>query len=158
MITIEFLRSRLATFNSLFNQLLKHSLRPQEKNTMTGASYFVCGLLLTTLVFEKNITIAALSILVISDTCASIVGLTLGKYKLYGNKTLEGSAAFLFSATLISLSLNSTLHLSFISLVLASIGTSIIELFSKLLKIDDNLLIPLTFAMLYNVFFELFIV
>jgi dolichol kinase len=46
--------------------------------------------------------------------------------------------------------------LSFISLMLASIITSIIELFSKLLKIDDNLLIPITFAMFYNIFSKLF--
>lgn len=156
MLTLELLRSRVTSFNLLFNNLLKHSLRPQEKNTITGASYFVCGLFFTTLFFEKNIAITALSVLVISDTCASIVGITLGKYKVYGDKTLEGSTAFLFSAILISFILSFILNLSLISLVFASIATSIVELFSKLLKIDDNLLIPLTFAMVYNIFSELF--
>lgn len=155
MLTVEYLRFKLASFNDIFYRYLKHSLRHQEKYSFTGASYFACGLFLTTFFFEKNITIAALSVLVISDTCASIVGLSLGKYKIYGYKTLEGSTAFLFSAILVALALNSTLNLSLISLIFAAIATSTIELFSKFLKIDDNLLIPLTFAMTYNAFFFL---
>lgn len=156
MLAIELLRFNFIVFNNVFYQYLHHTLRHKEKNSFTGASYFTASIFLTVSVFEKNIAIVALYILIISDTCAAIIGLTVGHHKIYGNKTLEGFLSFLVSSILISIISETAMHLSLTGLILASLFISFVELFSKCFKIDDNLLIPLIFAMTYSIYFKIY--
>ena len=150
MITLEILRFHYLAANQIFCRYCNFLLRHNEKKHITGATYFLCGSLITVLFFEKDIAITSLCVLVISDTFAAIVGLTLGKFKLYDNKTLEGSAAFCGSALVIAWIASNITYLSLQSLILAAIATTIIELFSKKLKLDDNILIPISFAIFYT--------
>jgi dolichol kinase len=91
---------------------------------------------------NEKVTIIALLVLSISDSIAAIVGIKYGKTKLL-NKSLEGSFAFLISASIIILSLSPSL---FIVNILAIFAAVIIELFSTPV-LNDNLLIPVMTAL-----------
>ena len=112
-------------------------LREREKGTFMGSTYFLFSSLLTLLLFPKPIAIASLLILILSDTCAALVGKGIGKFRVFG-KTLEGSTAFLFSSLLIVWFYP---DLNRFSGTLGAFGATLVELLP--IKIDDNLTIPL---------------
>lgn len=158
IILIDLLRLKYRKLNKIFFHYLQHSLRTREKFNLTGASFFLLGIFLTILLFKKDIAIIALYILIISDTCASIIGITLGRHQICGEKTMEGFIGFLASAIIVSFVSIYFMNLSIFCLICASIGTSIVELSSKTFKINDNLLIPMIFAILYNLCSKIFYV
>ncbi len=125
-------------------------IRPDEiKNTtFSGAVSFILACLLITIIFSKYIVILSIFILVICDTSASFTGRTIGKNKIF-DKSLEGFLAFVLSGIIVI----SIFHyftpynnIKFFILLYGVIAASISELFSKLLKVDDNLLITIVFA------------
>jgi dolichol kinase len=143
---------------------LNHSLMPllqatkidqvfrlHENNTLSGASYMLVGALFSILIFNQTTFVTAYTILMISDTLAAIIGLSFGKHKLIGNKTIEGTLAFFISALTIALIFGASIYLA----IIACIFTTIAELFAKKLKIDDNLLVPLSYGITLLVFQEL---
>ena len=80
--------------------------------------------------------------MILSDPIASLVGRSFGKFKLVGEKTLEGSIVFFIITAIVLINFEFT---SFKVMFVAS-GATLIELFSKEINIDDNLLIPLVSA------------
>ena len=146
---IDLLRIFNKSINDIFCKYLKFTIRENEKTGFTGSTYFMCGTFFTILLFPKDIAIISLCVLVISDTCASVVGISVGRVKLIGKKSLEGTLAFFLSALIVScfgwVYFGLLPHLLFIS----SFVTTIMELFNKQLKCDDNILIPIGFASVY---------
>jgi len=114
-----------------------------------GATHFMLGTFFSIFFFEKNIAIIAIIVLVVSDTCASFVGKLISSPKLIGDKSLSGFLAFFISSFLISIFFYKE---SLFIMLLISFITAIVELISKKIQIDDNLLIPITFGLLCNVF------
>ncbi|MEK6935237.1 MAG: diacylglycerol/polyprenol kinase family protein [Nanoarchaeota archaeon] len=120
--------------------------RRKEKQHIPGRAliFAFAGVLLCLQLFEKNIALASITILTFSDSISMIVGKYIGKIKtpLDKNKNIEGTIA----GVLISTSLASL----FVPFYLAFIGSLIAGIFELLtikvqeLKIDDNLLIPLS--------------
>jgi dolichol kinase len=112
-------------------------LREEEKPTLMGSTYFLFSTILTLLLFPKPIAIASLLILILSDTAAALVGMAIGRTRIFG-KTLEGSAAFfLVSLLIVWLYPN----LPRFSGTLAALGGTVIELLP--IRLNDNLSIPL---------------
>ena len=74
-----------------------------------------------------------------SDPCASLFGQCFGQLKL-SSKTLEGSIVFFIVSSLILMFFS----IPYANIIIVSLACSIVELFSKKIKIDDNLLIPVT--------------
>lgn len=106
--------------------------------------FFACGL--TFLLFPIPIASAATLALVVGDGLATLVGVRLGRHRIVGRKSLEGSAACFLGA------LASVIFVSPLPAVLAAAATVIIELIPELgglarLKkrglVDDNWMIPL---------------
>lgn len=121
--------------------------------TITGASYFLLACFLVTLFFPIFIAVMSLLVLIISDTAAAIIGKKWGKVK-FNNKTLEGSSAFFISAVIICILgklFFSGAVISFAAIIVSCFGTTLFELFAKNFKVDDNLLIPLSFASLMQI-------
>ena len=118
----------------------------KQKNVLTGASYYLIGCLLTVyFVNDESIIMASLLVMSISDSFAAIIGIKYGKTKIYRDKSLEGSFAFL-GATLIILSFFIP-GLSIFKLALISIVLTFVELFSFHL-FNDNLTIPIFSAIM----------
>ncbi|BCS91251.1 MAG: putative tripartite tricarboxylate transporter TctB protein [Candidatus Micrarchaeota archaeon] len=111
-----------------------------------GAIYLFASILLIDSIFNSNAVAYAIFILFISDSLATIVGISVGRRKLPYNKrkSIEGSLAFLISAFIISLAFMNLYYSLIASLVLAFIE-------SINIKVDDNLLIPIAAAILLTI-------
>jgi len=111
-------------------------LREEEKSTLMGATYYLFSALLTILLFPKPIAIVSLFILILSDTCAALVGKGIGRIPVF-QKTLEGSMAFFFSSVIIVWIYS---QVDLVSGILGALGATVIELLP--IPLDDNITIP----------------
>ena len=107
----------------------------RKKEDGSGAVFFLLGIFLVSLLFEKNIAIISIIVLSVSDSFSTLVGKFLGKIKIYKKKTLEGTLTFFSSSFIIILLSTQNIIISFF----ASLISALIELFTP---IDDNLIIP----------------
>lgn len=132
-------------YHRTFGAMLRTHELKRAKGQFNGATYIVLAALLLVLFFPKIIAVAAFSMVAISDTLAAIAGKTIGKHR-FGQKSVEGSAAFFFSA-LVVVAVIPGLN-PFIGLIMAITGT-LTEAFMVRIgefKVDDNLSIPLVSA------------
>jgi len=141
---------------SKFGKLMrKHELG--HHYILNGASWVLISSLLMIIVFPKSIAIISLSILIISDTFAALIGRKYGKITIL-NKTLEGSIAFFVSAYITFSVWGVIFDFSSDFYIFGTIGVfwgTIIELISKRFQIDDNISIPLMIGTLLWLFSEL---
>lgn len=132
----DFLRLRWPALNQWFLDLFQGAMRPGEENRPTGASYYFLACWVTILVFDRTVAVAASLVLACGDTAASVVGKTLGGYRLSKEKTLSGTAAFLLAALLVAL--------PFFPPATAFGGAVIAAVTECLpLPLDDNVTVPL---------------
>ena len=122
--------------------------RPGEAKSFSGATHMGLGILITCVFFEAQTVVMALTILAICDSVASIVGERYGAIKV-SNKSLEGSAGFFLSGLVIVCAfvwgLGYKEHFLWENIIALAAAT-IAELYSSRLKINDNVLIPVVFA------------
>ncbi|MCK9483806.1 MAG: hypothetical protein M0R34_05535 [Candidatus Marinimicrobia bacterium] len=139
IVVAEILRMRIPALRWLYRKLFGWMIRPHEfGNHFTGATYVFMGAFLAIFLFPKDIAVTSLLFLMLGDPTACLVGLSIGRLKIYNNKTLEGAIAF------ISISILATVWVSSIPFWIKIIGAVIaclVEIVHR--KIDDNLLIPL---------------
>ncbi len=137
-LTVDLLRRFHRGIASLFERFFfGNVLREREKRSLMGSTYFLFSALVSLLLFPKPIAVASLLILILSDTCAALVGKGVGRIRL-GQKTLEGTLAFLISALVI---VWLSPQLDRWAGVWGAIGATIVELLP--MGLDDNLTIPL---------------
>lgn len=141
--------------------LRKHELKKKKnKIKLNGASWVLLAAFLTVVLLPKIVAIVALSILIISDATAAIVGKSFGKHSLF-NKTWEGSTAFFLSAAIVVFAYGYYFDLRFeyyLTALIAALISTAVEAVSKFMNIDDNISIPLSFgvsAILVAMFFGL---
>lgn len=108
-----------------------------------GSFFLVCGAFFSTILFDPEIAIAAVIIMAVGDSIATIIGKYVGKIPLPYNreKSLEGSLLAFFAGTLAA-----TLVIPFHHALIGSSVAMMIEslpLKIKKLSIDDNLIIPI---------------
>lgn len=134
------------------NHLFRLILRPSETGEtpkVTGAFYMLIGAILVALLAPAHMAATALTVLMISDSLAALIGRKFGKHPLAG-KSVEGSAAFLLSALIIVAAIapyTDEPNLFFLSGAIACAAATLAELYAKQLKLDDNLCIPVAFTL-----------
>lgn len=133
------------TFGSLFYKTLRNKEMLDGKFHPTGSIYVLTAALLCSCFFYKYAAIIGLTVMLVADSAAALVGMTFGKIKIYKNKTLEGTLAFFFSAILVNIIL-SNIHSFGIYSIFACGAATFAELFEDKIKIDDNLSVPLLIA------------
>jgi len=108
---------------------------------MRGAITFLAGILFVVMLFPENMASAAIVVLAIGDSIATVIGVHFGKHKLLINKkkSLEGSLAFFASVVAILWFFDPY------KAVYVAIGVTLIEM---LPLVDDNLTVPITTAVL----------
>lgn len=111
------------------------------KGGLSGATYILFTAAVTIVVFPKTIAVAALLFIVIGDTAAALVGRLIGRHRLVGKKSVEGSAACLFSLIIVSLLIP---KLPILAGLAGATTATLAEMLSG--KIDDNLTMPLVSA------------
>ena len=134
----------------LINKFFAKLLRPEEKKSclsITGSFYMAFGFLISCVFFSKSLAITSWLILIISDCCASIIGVHYG-HPLPNGKSYIGSLAFFVSAVLISILSYFLIGYStnFLIIIISSFLTTLVEFFSKQINVDDNLAIPIIYA------------
>jgi dolichol kinase len=134
--------------NKIFH--LDRILRPHEASgKLTGATLMMMSGLLCLMIFPKEVFIIAFTVLVVSDTCAYVVGKTYGKPNKTTGKSYVGSQAFAISSIVISLLLGSAYGLELLPLVIASLTAAYFEHCSNVIKIDDNFVVPITYSLAF---------
>ncbi len=130
----------------IYSNLFITFTRPIEQGILSGASWVIIGAAVTIFIFNENTAIIGLLVLSIADSAAAIVGIKFGKTQLF-SKSLEGSAAFFITTTIIVFSLSSAAaYINFIAVIAATV----VELFSTP-RINDNLLIPMVLALILTI-------
>ena len=130
------------TFGLLFYRTLRNKELKRSQLQLSGGAYVMLAAIACTLLFPANVAVVALSIMLISDTCAALFGKAYGSRRLYKNKSIEGTAAFFVSALLIMVICNFILPLTYASILAAFVAT-FAEMYEDKIEIDDNLSIPL---------------
>ena len=150
-LAVEYAYHRKATFlyplyKVIFEPMLRDREKASAKFTLSGGVWMLLSAFLSSILFTPENAVIAFSIMLLSDTAASLVGHRFGTIKIYGNKSLQGSLAGLFisctTIVLYGLAFNfaETDYAIGFAAALAAVAA---ELYASKLKIDDNLSIVL---------------
>ncbi len=169
-ILFEYLRFHNTTVQKLFTTMGSGVLRKSEKNTFTGSTYIFMSAFLCSVIFfnHPHITFIALSLFILGDAIAAIVGISMGRIKI-GKKSLEGSAACFFLGLLLFFFVYPQVPMLLdrwhgavpLPLIfIASFANTLFELFpvsfGKKLSINDNLSVPLITGTILLVLYPVF--
>ena len=143
-LAIEVFRLHNPQIRGIFRHFFGEIVRNHEEASLLGSTYLLIAMLLTIHLFEKPVAVLALGFLVLGDTVAAIVGKSIGRLRLLGGKTIEGSlACFVMCFGL-------TLFMPGIPFWVGLVGALTATVFELLpIPLDDNFRIPLSagFAM-----------
>ncbi len=103
---------------------------------ISNLTLFLLGCIITIALFQKEHAILAISMMIIGDMAAGIVGIKFGKKILVWGKSIEGAFACFVGSLLIGILLMPLLNLSIYVVGIAAVVITIVELFSAWL---DNL-------------------
>ncbi|MFH1743596.1 MAG: diacylglycerol/polyprenol kinase family protein [bacterium] len=112
---------------------------PRDLKFLNSSTTYLIGCTLTIVLFSAPAAVAGILMLALGDNVASIVGRLWGRHRV-GNKSLEGTAAFLAVGWLSILPFGSPL-----TAFIAALFGALAELFTG--RIDDNLTVPLLAAL-----------
>jgi dolichol kinase len=142
-------------FSPRFNDLMIDRLfgaivRPQERYRIPSASWYLLALAVVVLVAPAPVACAAVLVLALADPAASLVGSRWGSTKLVGDKSLQGSLAFLAAGLLaaggylLAAGPWPAPQALLLAAAMAATGT-LVELFSD--RLDDNFSVPVACAL-----------
>ncbi len=137
-------------FAPLYRKFFGKMLRAKETTPgfhMSGAPYVLAAAFFVSLLFYKEVAMFALTVMLIGDTAAALVGRKWGFHKINRRtKSLEGSGVFFLSG-LVVLGLYTAFFSWTVPLfwggMLGVFLATLAELYENRLHIDDNLSIPL---------------
>ena len=116
--------------------------RPKERHTVNSATWYTISLVLTCALFPKQAVLLAVLILGYSDPIASLVGKRWGSIKVRGQKSVQGTIAFAFSAVLLACGYAwaSGLQLSGFATLVWCLGVPVSATLAELYgdRVDDN--------------------
>ena len=133
------------SFGALFFRMLREKETARQNFQFTGSVYVLASAILCMCLFSKAVAVIAMTVMLISDSAAALIGRTFGKIKIYKKKTLEGTLAFFISALVINLLFIPIYPFRLASLLACAAATAV-EVYEDKIGIDDNLSIPLAFS------------
>lgn len=129
----------------LVGRLFGHISRPAEAYKLPSATWYMGALLLGVVLFPKHAIEVGTLVLAFGDPVAALVGKTWGTRKLFRDKSVNGTLAFMGAAALVVTGF--LLMVGYAPLAALGIGLgaasagAVAELFSH--RVDDNFSIPL---------------
>lgn len=149
----EVLRHFSPAFNRFMLSLFRLIVHPHEsvRLRVNSSTWFGSAVAILGAFFDIRACVAALAVLGVADPAAAIIGRRWGRTKLVGQRSLEGSIAFVLTGTLAATLCLSIWHPGPLSNALliglaAALPAAVVELFSGRF-LDDNLSIPVTAAL-----------
>jgi glycerol-3-phosphate acyltransferase PlsY len=142
VLAIDITRLKVPAFNQFIFARFGSFIRNNEANKLTGMAPYFLGIGLTLLLYRSDIATAAICFLAFGDVAATAVGERYGRTKISGEKSLEGTLAFVAIAVTVGFLLPLTgMHLTHGIILAGAIAAAGIELVP--LPVNDNLVIPL---------------
>lgn len=126
---------RVPLFSYLIGKLERDGVFPGK-----GTIFFFISTLFCLAFFGAGITIIAIVMLSVLDSVTTIAGVNFGRKKIWGDKSIEGTACGIGAAFVVMLFFTAPLNA-----VILSVAAGITELISP---VDDNLTIPLVTCIL----------
>jgi len=152
-IIIDFASRKKSKFREFFLKIFGKILRPHESYdvfTLNGATWVLISAVVCVIVFPKIFVITGFTILIISDISSALIGRRYGKHPLFVRKSWEGTTAFwitaIISVIIIGTIISAPWTYFFFGIIAAIIG-GIAEAASTMLKMDDNLSIPVSIGL-----------
>jgi dolichol kinase len=134
-------RLMIPALNHIMFTQFSSFIRPNEEHKLTGTAPYVLGIGFSLYAYTQPVASAAICFLAFGDVAATAIGERFGKTKI-GDKSLEGTAAFIVAAALSGFLLSLLgVYLPAWVMVLGALVAAGVELLT--LPINDNLLIPL---------------
>jgi dolichol kinase len=133
-------------YHETFDAMLRHHELSKEHLHLNGATWITLSALALIAFFPKTIAVTAFAMVSVSDTVAALAGKKFGRHK-FGEKSLEGSLAFLASAIVIAAMIPGLILP--VGVVMAIVGTIVEAMVISIagFKIDDNLSVPVASAL-----------
>lgn len=136
----------LKIYGALFGKMLR-SQKDDGKFRLSGAPFVLAAALYSCLLFPPINAATAVTVMLIADTAAALIGRKFGKHKINNTaKSVEGTAAFLLSGWAVVCIFAALFQPDGGFVLRGATGVFIAmwaELYEDRLKIDDNLSIPL---------------
>ena len=89
------LSSRFRFLNELKVKYFSFLLRDDEKYGYISSNWFLLGCFLSVLLFQKEIAMLAITVLIFGDAFAALIGMKFGKHKFKNGKSWEGTLGFI---------------------------------------------------------------
>ena len=124
-------------------------MRTSEVKAIAGTSYLLTGVLCVSFVFPREIVLMTLLYLAFADPMASVVGIRFGKDKIFGHKSVQGSAAAFVICAIITWAVLLYKGIMLDRLVIVSLLGGLIGAAAEAIpvgKLDDNFSIPVLSA------------
>jgi len=150
IVSLDYYRRKNLIIQQFFLKIFSTILRPHELSglKLCGASYVALSSSISFLLFPKAIAVIGFTILVISDTLASLIGKSV-KSQPFFEKSFAGSMAFFISAILILFFLGWLFEVKILFYLFGLISIIFItglEARPSIIGIDDNFVIPIGFG------------
>ncbi|NBX52109.1 MAG: hypothetical protein EBT63_00445 [Proteobacteria bacterium] len=150
IIGIDFCRCKYNSIGSAITPIFKIIMREKElsRKNLSGVSWaFFCAII-NFLIFHPAVAVTGFLILTFADAMAAVIGKSVKSAKFY-QKSRAGSLAFFITSILVIIScgiyfdcrLPFFLFASFVAMFV-----TYLEAYPDLFRIDDNLLIPMSFG------------
>ena len=138
---LDIIRLTIPAVNNFMYNRFSSFIRKNEAHKLTGTAPYILGIGLSLYAFSQPVATAAICYLVFGDVAATTIGERYGRTKI-GNKSLEGTAAFVIA----SLAAGSVLLLIGSGtnpwvMVLGSLAAAGVEIIP--IPVNDNLVIPI---------------
>lgn len=141
VLTLDLMRLKMRAVNRFIFTKFRSFIRTNEERKLTGTASYVLGCGAALYLYRTDLATLAICFLAFGDVAATAVGERYGKTKI-GNKSLEGSIAFVAAAVSVGLLLSLTGVPVMYGIILAGAFIAAgVELLP--LPVNDNLLIPI---------------
>ena len=142
VLAIDLTRLRVPAINEYIQTHFSSFIRKNEANKLTGTAPYILGIALSLWLFRTEIATAAICFLAFGDVAATTVGERYGRTKISGEKSLEGTLAFVAVAAtagfLLPLTGIQLMHGIILAGAITAAGVELVPL-----PVNDNLVIPL---------------
>ena len=132
-------------YDFFFGRMLRFQPKPGQW-IVSGGPYVFASAAMSLFLFPSPIAAAAMTVMLLGDTAAALIGRKFGKHKTVNNKSIEGVIAFLIAGYIGAAACLAICQMPAPFFLLAIPGVilaAVAELFEKQIHLDDNFSIPL---------------
>jgi glycerol-3-phosphate acyltransferase PlsY len=142
-VAVDLLRLSDHRLRSFFLRLFRSLIRPHEQEHLLGSTHYMIAALLSVIVFDHGVAIAALAFLVLGDAAAAIVGKRFGK-------SPQGSIACFVVCLAVGVPLLGSTQVALIGALAATLAEALPS------PLDDNMRVPIFSGIVMQLALRLF--